>query len=196
MTATAATVETVPDSPARRGLVVRIAVRVANLIGTLVLVLAGLALLSMTVGPRVFDYRTATMLTGSMVPTIRPGDVIVDVKERPQDIRVGQIITYKIPVDDHRVESHRVTWVGRDKDGGVLFRTKGDANNGEDPWTAKAQGTVWRVSTVVPVAGDVIRFLRQPRVQFGLTKVLPALLIASVLFSIWRRPQPDEDGGQ
>ena len=143
--------------------------------------LAGVVLLGMTVGPRVLHYRTATMLTGSMVPTINPGDVIVDVEEPATDLKVGQIISYHIPVDDHRVESHRVTWVHITKDGAVAFRTKGDANNGADPWTARsaAGSSVWIVKTVLPVVGDVIRFMRQPLVQLALTRVVPAILIIS-----------------
>lgn len=176
-----------PSAPRRT-----VAARILSGLATLLVVVTGLVLLGMTVGPRVFGYRTATMLTGSMTPTIRPGDVIVDVREKASELAVGQIITYHVPVEDHRVESHRVTWVGRDKDGAVVFRTKGDANNGEDPWTARADTTqVWRVRTVLPVAGDVIRFLRQPIVQLALTRVLPAVLIASVLFAIWRPSRRD-----
>lgn len=184
MSAVAAAPVPAPAAPGRRPAVVR---RVANALGTLVIVFAALVLVAMTIGPRVLHYRTATMLTGSMVPTIEPGDVIVDVQEHASDIAVGQIITYQIPVDDHRVESHRVTWVRHAADGGVLFRTKGDANNGEDPWTARAVGDqVWRVRAVVPLAGDVIRFLRRPAVNLLMARVLPLLLVASVLFSIWR----------
>lgn len=170
---------------------------VAGTLGTLLFVATALVLVAMTVGPRVFHYRTATMLTGSMVPTIRPGDVIVDVRERPTDLRVGQIVTYQIPVDDHRVESHRLVWVQHLPGGAALFRTKGDANVGADPWTARAAAGVdiWRVATVVPLAGAVIRFLRQPHVQLALTRVLPVLLIGSALFAVWRRPSRPAGAG-
>jgi signal peptidase len=168
--------------------------KITGVLGTLLVVLTGLVLLGMTVGPRVFHYQTATMLTGSMAPGIAPGDVVVDVKEKATDLKVGQIITYHIPVDDHRVESHRVIWVGRDTDGTVLFRTKGDANQGADPWTARAEGAdVWRVASVLPLAGDVIRFMRQPMVQVALTRVLPVLLVVSVLITVWRRPSSPSD---
>jgi signal peptidase len=147
----------------------------------------------MTIGPRVLHYRTATMLTGSMSPGIVPGDVIVDTPEHATDIRIGQIVTYQIPVDDHRVESHRVVWVRHLQDGSALFRTKGDANNGDDPWTAKARaGTVWQVRGVVPAAGAVIRFLRQPIVSMLLTRVLPFGVLACLLVSIWRPRRPEE----
>ncbi len=171
----------------------RIVRRSINVLGSLALTCAVLALLAMTVGPRVFHYRTATMLTGSMSPGIVPGDVIVDTPEHAADIRIGQIITYQIPVDDHRVESHRVVWVRHLKDGSALFRTKGDANNGADPWTAKAgAGTVWQVRGVVPAAGAVIRFLRQPIVSMLLTRVLPFGVLACLLVSIWRPRRPEE----
>ncbi len=171
----------------------RIARRSINLLGSLALTCAVLALLAMTVGPRVLHYRTATMLTGSMSPGIVPGDVIVDTPEHATDIRIGQIITYQIPVEDHRVESHRVVWVRHLKDGSALFRTKGDANNGDDPWTARAgAGTVWQVRGVVPAAGAVIRFLREPIVSMLLTRVLPFGVLACLLLSIWRPRRPEE----
>jgi hypothetical protein len=62
-----------------------------------------------------------------------------------------------------------------------------------DPWTARAVGDqVWRVRAVVPLAGDVIRFLRRPAVELLATRVLPLVLVASVLFSIWRPRRADE----
>jgi signal peptidase len=189
-TATTAPADQPADSTPRWRSIGRVTVRVA---GTVVMAFAVLALLAMTVGPRVLHYRTATMLTGSMVPTINPGDVIVDVQEPATQLTVGQIVTYQIPVDDHRVESHRVIWVGRDKAGAVLFRTQGDANNGADPWTAKAADTnVWRVRGVVPLAGQVIRFLRQPLAQMLLTRLLPLAVVVFALFSIWRPRRPGE----
>jgi signal peptidase I len=185
MTASAAT------SPAPRWS--RIARRSVHVLGSLALVCAALMLAAMTIGPRLLHYRTATMLTGSMAPGIVPGDVIVDTPERAADIKVGQIITYQIPVDDHRVESHRVIWVHHNHDGSALFRTQGDANDGADPWTAKAEGTtVWRVRGVVPAAGAVIRFLRQPAVSLALTRVLPVVIIACLLVSIWRPRRAEE----
>lgn len=161
---------------------------------TLILVAGIFALLFMTVGPRVFHYRTATMLTGSMVPTINPGDIVLDTEEPSADIALGQIISYHIPIDDHRVESHRVIWVRHLKSGAVLFRTKGDANTAPDPWTAKVETpTVWRVRAVLPVVGSVIRALRQPIVHLLLGITLPAVLVLMLLITIWRPRGPRSD---
>lgn len=190
-----------PARPARAGAVAgrhrtarpSLAHRLLRAGTTGLLALAALTLLAMTVGPRVFDYRTATMLTGSMAPGIVPGDVVVDTPEPTGALRVGQIISYHIPVADHRVESHRVVWIGHDHDGTTLIRTKGDANPVADPWTARMSGdTVWRVRGVVPFAGTVIRALRTPLTHLLLTAVLPAALVLWLLTSIWR-PRRERD---
>jgi len=168
--------------------------RVFSALTSLLLAVGVLSLLFMTVGPRVLHYRTATMLTGSMVPTINPGDIVLDTEEPTRDIAVGQIITYHIPIDDHRVESHRVIWVRNNADGSVAFRTQGDANTAPDPWTAQTNtSTVWRVRAVLPVVGSVIRTLRQPIVHLLLAVALPAGLVLMLLVSIWKPAKDPKD---
>lgn len=167
--------------------------RAGSAVATLMFVLALLTLLGMTVGPRVLGYRTATMLTGSMAPGIEPGDLVVDTSEPVSEVAVGQIITYQIPVEDHRVESHRVIWLGHDPAGHVLIRTQGDANPIADPWTAQlGSGPVWRVRGVVPLAGSAIRTLRRPIVHSALVVVLPAVLVLGLLVSIWSPKRAEE----
>jgi len=160
-------------------------------LSTLLLGLAALALLSVTLGPRLMHYRTATMLTSSMSPAIRPGDVIIDTPLALSDVRVGQVLTYHIPVDDHRVVSHRVIEVQRPGPGIVNVRTRGDANTAADPWTATLTGgTVWQVRAVVPKAGTVIRALRTPVVHTLLTGAVPLLVLCWLLLGIWRPAKP------
>jgi signal peptidase I len=167
--------------------------RAARLLSALLLGLAVLGLLSVTLGPRLLNYRTATMLSASMAPTIHPGDVIVDTPLALSDVRVGQILTYHIPVDDHRVISHRVVEVQRPGHGIVNVRTKGDANTAPDPWTASLSGdTVWQVRAVVPRAGTAIRALRNPLVHTVLTGAVPALVLCWLLLGIWRPAKPAE----
>jgi signal peptidase len=168
-----------------------------SLTASAILAAAVLGFLGLAVGPHLLGYRTLSMLTGSMSPTIRPGDVLVDSPEPISELRVGQVVTYHIPVYDHHVESHRVTAVHPLAGGGVVFTTKGDANHGADPWTAVSRGpTVWRERAVVPGAGTVIRFVRQPDLVAGLRWGAPAVAVAAVLALIWtRKPGPDGGGG-
>lgn len=157
---------------------------VGSAVSTLLLVAAAAAFLFLGVGPHVLGYRTATMLTGSMAPLIKPGDVVVSVPKPASELAVGDIISYHIPVEDHRVETHRVISVTHDASGRVSVVTKGDANNGKDPWVATLAGdTVWQTKAVVPHLGSWIRTLRTPLVQGG---VFWGALGAFVLIALWR----------
>lgn len=156
---------------------------------TLALVLAALVFLFLAVGPRFLNYQTSTMLTGSMSPGINPGDVVVSVKTPVSELKVGDVITYSIPIDDHRIETHRVASIIRDTSGGTSVTTKGDANPGPDPWAAVlSEDYVYTEAGVVPLLGDGIRALRQPLVQSVLLYGAPALLVVLVLRSIWAKP--------
>jgi signal peptidase len=161
---------------------------------TTLLVLAVAAFLGLAIGPRVLGYQTVTMLTGSMSPLINPGDVVVTMPVPASEIRVGDIITYHIPVEDQRVETHRVTEVTANPDGTTAVRTKGDANSGVDPWTAIISGsTVDRHVATIPHLGAVIRAVRQPVVLNALMYGAPAVLVIGMLASIWGKKPEGED---
>lgn len=179
-------------TPAGPSLPARVLYQLGNLLST-----AAFALfLFLAVGPHLFPYQTMTMLTGSMVPKIKPGDVAVDTRVTIYDLKPGDIITYHIPVEDNRVVSHRIVSIKPEPDGSLTVQTKGDANQANDPWVANfAGGTVWRVTTVIPKIGEGIRFLRKPGVSEIARYAAPALLIAIALPAIWRprrrRGEPD-----
>lgn len=155
----------------------------------LLLLVALLAFLALGIGPHTGLYRTVTMLTGSMRPTYPVGTVLVDVPEPTSHLRVGQVLTYQIPTEDHRVVSHRVLSVQRQPDGTTMVQTKGDANNGPDPWRARiTDPTVWTVRGKVPYLGSVLLWLRQPRTLALFRFVFPALMVVWVLAGVWTRP--------
>jgi signal peptidase len=171
------------------GLVFTIARVAAVTLGRVALASAVAVLLFVGIGPRLGSYRTLTVLTGSMRPTAAPGDLIVDRPVALDKLRVGDVITYQIPVDDHRVVSHRIIEI-LEAGSQPTIRTQGDANNAADPWVATLnQGPAWRVSAVVPHAGLAIRWLRAPGVHKTTTLVLPVLLAALWLAAIWSRPR-------
>src|SRR6478672_11388734 len=149
---------------------------------------AAAAFLLLAIGPHVFGYRTATMLTGSMSPGINPGDVVVTVPRAVADVRVGDVITYGIPVEDHRIVK-----LGTDSAGRPTVVTKGDANSNVDPWVATLDGdTVWEATLVVPHVGDVIRGVRG---ALGQSWVLWGALAGFVLLtlrSIWTTSDADD----
>jgi signal peptidase I len=157
------------------------------------LITGALALFALVaVGPHVLHYRTLTMLTGSMTGTIDVGDVAVVTPLPVSEVHTGMIISYHIPVDDHRLVSHRVIGVEHAADGTVTVQTKGDANEAADPWKATLKGgTAWQVRAVVPHVGTMIQWLRAPIVSQALVYGAPALLAGWLLLSIWR-PSAEE----
>ena len=176
----------------RAGRVLR---RSVSVLTTALLVLAVAAFLALAIGPRLLGYQTSTMLTGSMSPLINPGDVVVTQPVPVSDIKVGDIITYSIPVEDHRIETHRVTELTINPDGTPAVQTKGDANNGVDPWVATINGTtIDRHVLTVPYLGTAIRALREPIVQNILMYGAPGVLVILLLVCIWgKKPQTEED---
>lgn len=165
----------------------------ARLVGRLVVdilvAVSVLAFLLIALGPHLFGYRTQTMLTGSMAPGINPGDVVVSWPKPATDLKVGDVISYHIPVEDHRVETHRVTKIMHGKDGSISIRTQGDANDGVDPWKATlVEDQVWETRFVIPEVGNAIRFFRQPAFQHGVFWAGFVGLILLGLTRIWSRP--------
>ena len=171
----------------------RIVRRSVSFLTTSLLVLAVAAFLMLAIGPRLLGYQTSTMLTGSMSPLINPGDVVVTRPVPVDEIRPGDIITYSIPVEDRRIETHRVTAVTMNPDGATAVQTKGDANNGVDPWVATINGTsIDRHVLTVPYVGNAIRAMREPILLNILMYGAPSVLVISLLASIWgKKPETD-----
>lgn len=169
----------------------RIGKTVARLLAAGFAAFALLLLLAVGLGPRTGRYQTMTVLTGSMQPSMPVGSMVVTTPMPARDVRVGNVITYRIPVDDRRVVTHRVVEVVRGGDQPVV-RTKGDANKNPDSWVAELKGgTVWKASVTVPKVGYALEWLRQPRSKQLLVLAIPLLVGALLLRDIWRRsPDP------
>lgn len=111
-------------------------------------------------------------------------------------LKVGDGITYSIPIDDHRIETHRIASIQRD-DAGTSVTTMGDANPGADPWIAVlSEDYVYTQVGVVPHLCEVIRALRQPLVQPVLLYGASALLVVLVLTAIWKKPAAQDSGSE
>jgi signal peptidase len=149
---------------------------------------SAVVLLGLGIGPHTGWYRTVTVLSGSMRPAMPEGSVAVITPERPDQVRVGQVITYQVPVGDRRIITHRVVAVVEGEGGQhPVIQTQGDANDAPDPWLARIDGaTAWRTRFAVPGLGRVISWLRSPAMHTGAVRVVPAMLAVVWLAAIWR----------
>jgi signal peptidase I len=150
-------------------------------------VVATLAIVSLLllVGPMTGRWRLVPVLSGSMDPTLRAGDLALVVPGNVADLKVGDVILYRIPIGDRHLEIHRVVELQRSDDGPIVV-TKGDANDSPDPWTARLQGsTAWRLSSRIPALGAVVSYLRSPA-ALSVCVLIGALLAGGLgLWRIW-----------
>lgn len=161
-----------------------------------VLTAAAVFFVLIAVGPRTGAYRTLTVLSASMRPTFAPGSVVITRPTPVTDLVVGDVITYRIPVEDHRVVTHRIVEIVEIVGGGdrPVVRTQGDANNAPDPWLTRFEDDVaWRTVASVPSLGYAINALREPVVGRGLVLVVPVLLCGLWLAELWRRSDDETD---
>jgi signal peptidase len=152
--------------------------------------LAGLVLAAGV--PVLAGYRSFTVMSGSMRPTLGVGDVVVTRKIAARNARVGDVITFPDPEDRTRLITHRVTTLHIAGER-VFVSTKGDANNHAERWNVPADGHVGRVAYHLPLIGYGLVWTNGRNARLLLV-VIPAVLLACIeLGRIWRprRPEPE-----
>lgn len=91
-----------------------------------VLVLAAIVI------PKIIGAVPLTVLTGSMEPTFRPGDLLITKEIDPAEVKTGQMITFQPESGVDTLITHRVVSAGVSIGGDRVFVTRGDANNQDD----------------------------------------------------------------
>jgi len=135
--------------------------------------------------PRLGVYRPVTVYSNSMQPTFNAGDMILVTHKPPSRVRVGDVITYAIPIGDRHTESHRIVKIIERGTHPVVV-TKGDANHEMDPWNAKLTGSaIWVYRARIPYLGYAVIALRMPFVRVLCLVMLPLLLAAFAVARIW-----------
>lgn len=132
----------------------------------------------------------ATVMSGSMTPTIKTGDVVV-FKKLNRAAGVGDIVKVDVP-DEARsrygyppVVIHRIVRLNRDG----TVTTKGDARPTPDPFTVPRKAINTRVLFHIPAAGRVFAFLTSP---LGLLWIVGGVAMFFVLPLFERRAEEAE----
>jgi signal peptidase len=95
------------------------------------------------------------VLSPSMEPTLPVGTLVVVQPSAPQDVRLGDVITYQLKAGDPTLVTHRVVEVRSISTGEFEFLTKGDANGAVDATVVtegQLKGKAWYS---VPLVGFV-----------------------------------------
>lgn len=116
------------------------------------------------------------IISPSMVPTIKVEDAIIILREEPEQLKVGDIITFNSsdPRYSGLTITHRIVGIEKSKDENLLFRTKGDNNNSEDTALVSSDNIYGRVIMKIPKIGYIQYVLTQ---SYGwlLLVVIPCL---------------------
>ena len=131
-----------------------------------------------------FGYRYYVVLTDSMAPAFRSGDMVLVRRCGADAIKTGDIITFNPSSGSDAYLTHRVTEKLPDYQGtGVTcFRTKGDANDTEDSFLIDETRVIGVVKVSVPKLGMIIRF-----VQLRWYYIVPLVILLFVFFGLMRR---------
>lgn len=170
--------------------------RVPAVIGTVLCIVFGLILIcNLTIiikgtlnpekPPSIFGVTPMVVLSGSMSGTqeghIEVGDLIFVVNAEADQLEVGDVIAY---ISGGTTVTHRITEINNDEDGGLLFTTKGDANDAEDTETVTEEQLVGIYQGRIPKVGDFVIFLQQP---LGMLLFIGVPLLAFIIYDILRR---------
>jgi signal peptidase len=160
--------------------------RIANVVGLLLVIAIVVPFLVFTVPQVVGADDSYVVLSGSMEPTMSPGDAIIVNSVGASNIEKGDIITYG-EGSGSDLTTHRVIEVV-EQDGTTAFRTKGDANENADRslvTPGEVQGKVMSVGGylfVIPYIGYVINYADT---QLGTFLLFAVPLVLLVLNEIW-----------
>ena len=132
------------------------------------------------------------VLSGSMEPTIKAGDLILSKTAEADEIKVGDVISFYDPAGNgNSVVTHRVIEIVDDGDGTYSWRTQGDGNGGvPDRLAVPFENLVGRWDGVrFPGLGSVALFM-QTVPGIIVCVVVPFLLLVG--YDFWRRRAYDK----
>ncbi|KQQ94229.1 hypothetical protein ASF62_08815 [Leifsonia sp. Leaf325] len=117
------------------------------------------------------------VVSGSMSPGIRTGDLIFSVPKSIADVGVGDVLTLQSPLTQ-RLVTHRVVAITQDSADGYRVTLKGDANDEPDSrdYLVSANQSPPSPWFVVPGAGRIVETVSRPGVAIPLVIALAAVV--------------------
>lgn len=161
---------------------------VINFVSIAVIILAVLILISVILTapgevPDIGGYSMLRVLTGSMEPELPTDCVIIIHKVDPEQVAVGDILSFYSPDPALRgaINTHRVVQIDREN-GDMRFVTKGDANMVVDAYPPAPHQIIGVVVGSSLLLGKTIRLLSNPLVFLPLVLLPLVVLILLNLF--------------
>jgi len=125
--------------------------------------------------PSIFGLQMYSIQTESMYPILKPGDLIFDTAADPDELKIGDIITYWTVINGERVLNTHKIYEIYDGGGYLIFSTKGEANTAVDPLTVHESEVVGIYRFKVGGVGKVFDYL-QDSTGFLIVVVIPVFI--------------------
>ncbi len=162
--------------------------KAAGIIGNAVsagLLAVVLLLAVLLVGVRLAGYTPYAILSGSMSPKYKTGDLVYVKRVPAEEIRPGDVITF-VANSDLLVVTHRVIEADHEKG---FFRTKGDANDTPDGAPVWFENVLGRAEFGIPKLGFLAMKLREKRGRYLAAAFFLGVMLLMVIGELLK-PEP------
>ncbi len=160
--------------------------KIWNIVSTALVVLMVLCAVFL-MGSRLLGFRVFTVLSGSMQPTYSEGDLLYVKQTAPNNIAVGDPITFVVN-ENLVVATHRVVRIDAENQ---RFYTKGDANEIEDQDPVHYNNVIGVPKFAIPLLGYVSNYIQNPPGMY-ITIAAFAVLIVLVFLPDKQKKGPFE----
>lgn len=133
--------------------------------------------------PSLLGYKVLQVVSGSMEDVFKVGDVILIKETKQEDIKKGDIITYK----KENYITHRIIEMNKTNDS-MYYTTKGDSNNVNDTEKVKYEEIEGKYITKFVYIGYLINFLNTTE-GFIILVSLPIIVIVFTIFIELRKKE-------
>ena len=127
--------------------------------------------------PSIFGYSFYYVLTESMEPEINAGDMILGKCTAPEDLKIGDVVTYhgESGAMKDKIITHKIIEIDDD-----IFVTKGVANDVADP-PINASQIMSRYVVTIPLAGELFSVINS---KFGFIFLIVTPLVFLIVNEI------------
>ena len=156
--------------------------KVCNVISNVLVVLVVILAL-LLVGVRLVGLRPMCVLSGSMEPTYHTGSLIYVKPSAPEDVQVGDAITFVLN-EDLDVVTHRVISIDAENE---HFYTQGDANDAPDGAPVYFKNLIGRPVFTIPYLGYVSHWVSNPPGMYLAIAIAIVLIVLAFLPDMLRK---------
>lgn len=158
----------------------------------IIIVVTTIALVSIAlIAPRFFGIQPIAVQTGSMAPTYPQGCMIYVKSIEPEDIVVGDVVTYKLYDEQGTVINNLTHRVIEIDETARTFTTQGDANNTPDN-PVSFDEDVSKVVFSVPLVGMVAEIVDTTSGKILAVTIIIVVLIFAFLPDVLRKVDSNE----